>query len=292
MEKGIIELLKISSQYLSEHGVESPRLDAEVLLADVLNTDRIGLYVNYDRPVSKEELSRYRTYIARRAQRIPVAYITGRKEFMSVDFCVEDGVLIPRPDTEVLIDETVKFLNSRSLRAPKVLDLCTGTGAIACSLAREFSEATVVATDISEKAIAVARRNVENLGLSRNMTVIQGDLYDALTGMDDVRFDVIVSNPPYIPSCRIDALEPEVARYEPRLALDGGEDGMDLIIPILDRAHVFAPEGFVCIEIGDTEQADLTVNAMIERGMRDVRVVKDLAGLDRAVCGVVPQDNF
>ena len=124
--------------------------------------------------------SRYRTYIARRAQRIPVAYITGRKEFMSVDFCVEDGVLIPRPDTEVLIDETVKFLNSRSLRAPKVLDLCTGTGAIACSLAREFSEATVVATDISEKAIAVARRNVENLGLSRNMTVIQGDLYLSL----------------------------------------------------------------------------------------------------------------
>lgn len=286
MEKGVIELLKISSQYLTEHGVESPRLDAEVLLADVLKTDRIGLYVNYDRPISKDELSRYRMYIARRAQRIPVAYITGKKEFMSLDFCVEDGVLIPRPDTEVLIDETVKFLNSRPIKAPKILDLCTGTGAIACSLAKEFVDAVVVATDISERAISVACRNVEKLGLSHNVTVVQGNLYDALMGMDGVRFDVIVSNPPYIPSCRIDALEPEVARYEPRLALDGGEDGMDVIIPILNRAHVFAPDGFVCIEIGDAEQADLTANAMTERGMRDVRVVKDLAGLDRAVCGI------
>jgi len=287
MEKGLIELLKLSSQYLSQHGVPNSRLDAEVLLADILNTDRIGLYVNYDRPISSAEISRYRIAVAKRAIRIPVAYITGKKEFMSMDFHVEDGVLIPRPDTEVLVDTVVQYLITNKIQTPRILDLCTGTGAIACSLAKAFGKSKVVATDISDKAINVACKNVEKLDLSHQVTVIKGDLYDAVMRLEDKQFDVIVSNPPYIPTNQIKDLEPEVSKYEPKLALDGGEDGMKVITRILDQVHDYVTNGFVCLEVGDTLQANLVASKMKEYGLTNINIVKDFAGLDRAVSGVI-----
>ena len=279
-----VELLKISAEYLASMGVDNARLDAEVLLADILGVDRIKLYVDYDRTLLNDELIAYRHAIAKRAKRMPLAYITGHKEFMSLNLFVKEGVLIPRPDTETLIEIVEEYITRRQLNEPEILDLCTGSGAVACALASIFPKASIKAVDISTVACEVAEKNAFNLGFKERIEILQGDLYKALK--EERKFDVIVTNPPYIPSSALDELQPEVSNYEPRLALDGGTTGMDLIETIISESvRYLKPSGMLALEIGDAMQARATCELLKGINMVNVSTTKDLSGLDRVVSG-------
>ena len=198
------KILNWTKQYFEEKGVDSPRLDAEVLLSHILKCDRIHLYVNFDRPLVGEELSSFRQMVKARAQRMPVAYILGEKEFMGHSFRVTPDVLIPRPDTEILVEEAIRLLSQKD-RA-RIVDIGTGSGAILLSVLKGTEGSTGVAVDLSPKALAVAKSNGERLGLAERADFRLGDLYAPVDGL----FDAILSNPPYIPVRDMEGLAPEV----------------------------------------------------------------------------------
>lgn len=285
----LIDILRRSTAFLAKNGVESARLDAEVLLADVLELDRIQLYVQYDRPLIHDELERYRDALKRRARRMPVAYVTGRKEFMSLDFAVDRRVLIPRPDTEVLVEAVCSRLAARGIDDPIVVDIGTGSGAIACAISREVPGARVLATDISNDALQVAASNVESLGLTGRVLLAQGDLFEPTISTLFEHMDVLVSNPPYVPSGDLPSLAPDISRYEPSLALDGGPDGLDFYRRIVDGLSCrLTGRGFVALEVGDGQAA--SVSEMLKRaGLTDVEATPDYSGAVRAVVGSAPK---
>ena len=240
----IKELLKVTTDYLKKKEIESPRLTAEVLLAHLLNVDRVNLYLNLDQPLSEKEISGYRSLIKRRLQRDPLQYITGIQEFWSLDFMVNPEVLIPRPETELLVEltiERVKVVSGSKNNPLKILDLGTGCGVLAVCLAKEIQQAQVWATDISAGALKMARLNAEKHGVLERIEFRQGDLWDPLN--QGITFDVIVSNPPYIASEEYNDLPPEVRDYEPRLALDGLENGMSYIERIINGGPPFMNPG-------------------------------------------------
>ncbi len=231
-------VLEWTARDLNQRGVDSARLDAEVLLAHVLGTDRLGLFLDLDRPLDERERAAYRELITRRRKREPVAYVTGTKEFWSLPFSVNPATLIPRPDTEILVEEALELLpgDGEGLR---VVDVGCGSGCIGLALATERPALNVVAVDVDPHAAATTALNAAALGIADRVTVLRGDLLACLSGP----IDLIVTNLPYIPSAELDALEPEVARWEPRLALDGGEDGLDLFRRLLadsPRVHKIA----------------------------------------------------
>lgn len=247
----IRDLLKVSSDYLKEKGIENPRLTAEVLLAHQLCVERVGLYLNFDQPLSETELSRFRSLIKRRISHEPLQYITGTQEFWSLGFAVDRSVLIPRPDTEIIMEQAVLLAKDvREEDQPiKILDLGTGCGAIAIALAKEIPHAEVWATDISGEAIGVARRNAATHGVFDSVLFRQGDLWEALTEGTD-RFNLIVSNPPYVAAEEYADLPPEVRDYEPRQALEAGEGGMYYLEKIIKGAHDFLnPGGWIILEM-------------------------------------------
>lgn len=277
----VLDLLNKSASYLAARGSSSPRLDAEVLLADILGCTRIQLYVGFDRGLDEKAVDLYRQAIVRRGKREPVAYITGRKEFMGRDLSVSREVLVPRPETELMAEAAVEA--AKGLRKPLIAELCCGTGAAGIHLAISVPEARVVLTDISEGALEVAKGNVAQYGLSERVGLYQGDLFDALPEDLSGKFDVIMANPPYIMSSEIEGLEPEVSVHEPRLALDGGPDGLDFYRKISARASLWIkPGGTLVMEIG-SRQAEAVTSMLSAAGFRDVSVMKDLAGLDRVV---------
>jgi release factor glutamine methyltransferase len=264
-----------TTEHFTKQDVDAPRLTAEILLAHSLQLDRVKLYTDLDRPLSKEELAAYRALIQRRMTGEPTQYLVGFKEFYGRRFLVDSRVLIPRPETELLVEGVLKLLPKDEPR--RVLDLCTGSGCIAVTLACERPLASVWATDISKDAAAVARDNAERLGAGGRVTVLEGDLWQA-TG--DARFDAIVSNPPYVKSGELRTLQREVQR-EPQGALDGGADGLDIVRRIADGAHThLKPGGALALEIGDG-QGNAVNDILTRAGYRDVRVEKDLARLDR-----------
>ncbi len=270
----LVEILKWTADYFSTQGIDSGRLDAELLLCDLLGLDRVGLYLNYDRPLSTDELSLYRQRVKRRARREPVQYILGHTEFWSLDFKVNPSVLIPRADTEVLVEQALEIAACPG----RIVDLGTGSGAIAVALALECPSAQVVAVDISPAALEVARANAEALAPGR-IGFVQGDLLDGCEGS----FDLIVSNPPYVTEGEMEELMPEVGRFEPRGALVAGIDGLD----IYRRLALEAPPrlnsgGWLIVEVGATQAAQ--VGALFsEAGLVDVRLRKDYAGIERVV---------
>lgn len=239
------DLLRVSADYLRKKGIENPRLNAEVLLAHQLRLERIRLYLNFDRPLNNREVSGFRSLIRRRIESEPLQYITGTQEFWSLGFSVDPSVLIPRPETEIAVEQVVKLAKGTEREGTnylKILDLGTGCGAISVALATELPEAVIWATDISEAALSVARRNAVTHQVLERIRFLEGDLWEPLSN-EDVPFDMVVSNPPYVTSGEFHALAPEVRDHEPRLALDGGQDGMYYLKKIVRGAHDYIRSG-------------------------------------------------
>ncbi len=270
-------LLQWSEGFFREKGIETPRLDAEVLLSHVLEKPRIYLYVHYDQPLDPGELAAYRGFVRRRAAREPVAYLLGERAFMGLTFAVSPAVLVPQPDTETLVSEAEKRLRGKS--GARIADVGTGSGAIALSLLHALSDLTAAAVDVSSAALKVARENAVRLALMDRVAFYEGDLLTPLLGQT---FDAILSNPPYIPRNDIAALSPEV-QAEPHLALDGGADGLDFYRRLTREAAAFLrPGGFLAVEAGQGEAAAISDMARAN-GWAEVEIVQDLAGIDRVV---------
>ena len=256
-------------------GIEEAALDARLLLEYVCGTDRNALLVHGDRPVADEEQSRYEEFIDRREKHIPLQHITGEQEFMGLPFMVNENVLIPRQDTEILTEEALRELCD----GMAVLDMCTGSGCILLSLLNYTNDCRGVGVDISEKALEVAKENNRRLG--KNAEFLQSNLFEKV----EEKFDIIVSNPPYIPSDVIPTLMEEVKTYEPLSALDGKEDGLYFYREIVKQAGEYLNRGGkLFFEIG-CEQAEDVSKLLVDAGYKEVQVVKDLAGLDRVVWG-------
>ncbi len=268
-----LELARVAAQYLARHGIESARLDAELLLAFALGVERIALYTSFDLPVEEPEQSRYRELVRRRARdRVPLAYLTGVREFWSRPFRVTADVLIPRPETEVLVEAAL------ALPSSSALEIGVGTGAIAATLALERGELRIVASDRSPAALSVAAGNLGTLGCAERVRLVCCDGCDAIAG----RFDLVIANPPYVPSGELADLAPEL-RHEPRGALDGGADGLDLIRRLVrDAPSRLAPGGSLALEFGEG-QAHAVSELARGAGARHVELHKDLAGRPRAL---------
>jgi release factor glutamine methyltransferase len=279
-------ILEWTTAFFNRKDVDSPRLSAERLLAHVLGYPRIKLYTDYERPLTDGDLTRYRSLVQRAAEQEPIEYLSGIAHFFNLEFEVTPDVLIPRPDTETLVEHVLQLCrNTGGMEAPRVLDLCTGSGCIAAAIGHHLKNAVVVASDVSEKAVVVARRNIERLGLAGRVTVEQGDLYESLAGKVDAQpFQLIVANPPYIAQSQVAKLDRSVKDYEPLLALDGGADGLDLHRGILAQAaDRLVPGGRVYLEIAyDQGQLALHVTSNYP-DVTDARIIKDLAGNDRVL---------
>ncbi len=266
-------------EYLAHHDDENPKLSAEWLLAAATGLTRIELYMHFDRPLSMEERDVLRETLKRRGAGEPLQYIAGEAAFRHIVVKTSRGVLIPRPETEVLVDVVLEGL--ADVEASRVLEVGCGTGCIACSLAKE-SGAHVVTTDVSPEAVACARRNVAALGLDELVEVVECDCVDGVRGS----FDCLVSNPPYIPTAELAELPHEVTGFEPSLALDGGPDGLVFFDRLVDEALPLVREGgFFACELHET-CLDEAARRLREAGCVDVKVTKDLVGRDRIVSGV------
>jgi release factor glutamine methyltransferase len=276
----IARLLTWMQSYFAEKGIGSPRLDAELLLSHVLGTDRIYLYTHYDQPLTAAEREALRELVRRRGRFEPVAYLRGSREFFGRSFKVTPAVLIPRPETEHVVEAALNWARERALAAPTILDVGTGSGALALTLAAEFPEARVTAIDISPEALAVARDNAHALGVAERVTFLEGDLYAPLPA--DATFDLIVSNPPYVASAIAATLQPDVRDFEPGLALFAGPEGMDVLRRLVAGVdgRLRRPGLFAC-ELGE-EQGERVAAALREAlPAAAVEVLPDLAGLSR-----------
>jgi release factor glutamine methyltransferase len=279
----IRRILQWAEGYLKDRGIESPRSAAELLLAHALGTDRLHLYMHHDKPLEKTELAVFKEFIRRRIRREPVAYIVGRKGFWSLDLNVTPAVLIPRPETECLVEAALAFLAGRApVPAARILDLGTGSGAIVLALASDLPLPHFFASDVSSEAVAVARRNAAAAGLSDRVRYFVGDWLSAVR--PDAVFDLIVSNPPYVPRKELWGLQPEIVGYEPRLALDGDEDGLRSYRAIIPAAHFhLKPGGALMLEIG-SGQREAVRRLAGQAGAYDAyRCHRDYGGHDRVV---------
>jgi release factor glutamine methyltransferase len=269
-----------TTQRFTEAGIGAARLEAQILLAHVLGCSRVELYTGFDKPLGEDELARYRGLIKRRLAGESVSYLVGETEFWGLPFTVDASVLVPRPDTETLI-EVVRTARPERAAPCRILDLCTGSGVIAVSLAREYPAATVIATEISAAAAAIARANATRNAVADRVEIRQGDLFAPVAGE---RFEVIAANPPYIASAIVPTLGAEVLR-EPRIALDGGPDGLGFYDRICAgaRAHL-APGGVLVVEHG-YDQADAVRARFAAAGLSDISLVHDLGKQPRVTWG-------
>ncbi len=273
----ILKVLTWTRGYLAEKGVENSRLEAEWLLCEALGLDRVGLYVNFDKPLSDAELSACRSLVARRARREPLQYILGSQDFYGLEFEVIPGVLIPRHDTETLVEEAVK----RCPAGATILDIGVGSGCIAVALAKSRPDAQIHGVDLSPKALELAQRNADRHGVT--VTLSQGSLFEPFAGR---KFDLIVSNPPYIPTADLAGLQPEVRDYEPREALDGGADGLDYYRRIIPAAVDFlVQDGWLLLEIGIGEAPEVSAIFTNTGMFQELFSACDAGGVERVVGG-------
>ncbi len=271
-------IIQWTTEHFQKKGLDNPRLEAEVLLAYLLGMDRMGLYLNYDRPLKEEERTAYREMIQRRTAKEPLAYIVGTKEFWSLSFAVSPECLIPRPETEHLVEEAVRI--GKGLKPPlRVLEIGQGCGAVAIALATELGEAVLVATDISAGACSLAQANAERHGVGGRIKFVLGDLFPR----GEEPFGLICSNPPYIPTAEVLALASEVRDYEPLTALDGGEDGLRFFHRIAQGASAFlVAGGWLLLEMGQG-QAPQVATILQEQGFQQIDLIPDLAGVKRVI---------
>ena len=280
------ELYEEGRRILEQAGLPDAALDARFLLEEVCGTNLQTLLVFPEKKVTEEEVNQYRAFVQRRKDREPTAMILGEWDFMGLTFRLNKSTLIPEQDTEVLVETALEELKRRGLgEAPlRILDLCTGSGCILLSLLHELRNAGGLGTDLSEEALEAARENAVRLGLQERAAFRQGDLWEPV---GDERFDLIVSNPPYVPTDVIPTLEPEVRCGEPYAALDGGEDGLVFYRRILkEAAGHLKPSGIIIVESGFDEAAQISA-LMQDQKLRGIRTVKDYGGLDRVVLGAV-----
>lgn len=296
--------------YLESKHDANPRLSAEWLMSEATGLSRIELYANYEKPLSMDERDVLRGYVARRAAGEPLQLISGTAPFRYLTLKVAPGVLIPRPETEVLVSEALAELHlpriadhvqvgeegeeiiSAQLPSLRVLDVCTGSGCIACAIASEYPAAKVLALDIADEALRLAKENVEILELEDRVEVRKSNLLQSLSEEEQGSFDLLISNPPYIPTAVLQGLDREVTDFEPRLALDGGEDGLDLVrILIKESLNVLKPNGVLALELfeGHLDEAALLAN---EAGFMEVRIVRDLANRPRVLIAHAPDKDF
>lgn len=277
-------LVKWATDDFQARGIESPRLDAELIVAHALAITRTQVIIDAQRPLADVELAKLRALVKRRRAREPMAYLLGQREFYGRVFKVDKRVLVPRPDTETLVDVALERTRACSM-SMRLLDLCTGSGCVAITLARERPTSRVTATDVSADALAVARANAQRLG-AYNVAFVEGDLYAPVAG---ARFDVITANAPYIATSEIATLMPDVRDFEPRLALDGGADGLDLVRRIVADAHgVLVPGGVLALEVGAGE-APAVAALLSEHGFASVDVRRDYGKIERVVSGARPR---
>lgn len=274
-------LIAWTTDFLKRKGAESPRLDAEVLLAHVLDWKRVQLYTRFEEEIGDADRARFRDLVKKRSEGCPVAYLVGRKEFFSMPLAVTPAVLIPRPDTEFVV---VEFLAAfKGVENPKVVDVGTGSGCLALACAQAHKTARVIAIDLSPEALDVARRNAGSLGLSDRVEFRQGNLLDPVAA-EEGPFDAIVSNPPYIKTEVVATLEPGVRDYEPHLALDGGPDGLRVVAPLIEGAVPrLRPGGMIFLEIGSDQEADVRALLEAQPGLAVAPTVRDHANHPRVL---------
>ena len=271
----VLEAIQRSAEFLAKKGVDSPRLQAELLLAHLLKMPRMKLYLSFERGLAAGEVDALRELVKRRGQREPLQHIVGSTCFCGLEIAVGPQVLVPRPETELLAERGWRFLNevaARGGRSPSALDFGTGSGCLAIALASKCATAEVCAVDVSAEALELARENAERLGVAERIRFVQGDGFGALAAAE--RFDLVISNPPYIPSAEIGTLQPEVRDYDPRGALDGGADGLDYGRRLAaESASFLKPGGRLMLEFGDGQaealraifqQQKWIVEAMVE----------------------------
>ena len=284
----IIKLLKWTTSYFESHDIDSPRIEGEILLAHALKLKRIDLYLQYDRPLSSNELSRFKDFIKRRANREPVAYIVGSKEFWSMDFLVTKDVLIPRPETEFLVETAANLLLQDSASSPilapkRILELGTGSGAVVLALASMRPRHLFFASDRKTSALKLAKQNTRHHGLNGKIGFVCANWFGPFKDKKPL-FDMIVSNPPYIPSRVIGRLQPEIVKYEPISAIDGGEDGLSCLRHIINSAHFYLQQkGYLLLELGHDQKND--VQKIIDQCAKyeNVLFTKDYSEYDRVV---------
>jgi len=280
----IQKLLNWVSQFLTDKGIDSPRLSAELLLSDVLGLKRIELYTQYNNPVEKPELEKLRELVKRAGQHEPIAYLVGKTEFYSMEINVTPDCMIPRPETELLVQRAIEFLRTRN--GPQyVCDLCTGSGCIAAVIAKNNINTKIIATDICDAALTVAASNVEKHQLRDKITLLSGDLFDPIIPQLDVgKFDLIVCNPPYVSSGEYEKLDTNVRDYEPRLALFAGDDGMDIYCRIIEKVDSFLkPDAALILEIGYSQGP--AIKELLEQAgiFSELNIEKDFHDNDRIV---------
>lgn len=276
----IVELLQWITDDFKKRDIDTPRLDAELILSHALGLDRVGLYINFDRPLTKEELERVRELVKRRRKREPISYITGKKEFYGLELIIRPGVLIPRPETELLVEAVLKYSRSGA----KILEIGSGSGAISVALGINLKEVQITTIDKSRVAFEVTKENIAKYKLEDKVKVYNMSMEEFFK-TKKTEFDIVVSNPPYIPTKEIDTLAPEIRLYEPREAIDGGEDGLFFIKKLLEGVgSVLKKGGHLIIEFGDGELEGVKL-LFKKNNFEIIEVVKDLAKLDRVIVG-------
>ncbi len=280
----IQKLLNWVTEYLTGKGVDSPRLSAELLLSHVTGLKRIELYTQFNQLVEKQQLDQLHSLVERAGKHEPVAYLVGRTEFYSIELNVTQDCMIPRPETELLVQRAIEFLRTRD-GVQHVCDLCTGSGCIAVAIAKNFSNARIIATDICDAALSVAAGNVEKYRLKDRITLLAGDLFEPVIPQLDVgKFDLIVSNPPYVSGNEYEKLEKNVKDYEPRLALFAGIDGLDVYRRIIEKAGDYLkPGAALMLEIGYAQGP--AIKELLEQTVifADIKIEKDFHNNDRIV---------
>ena len=278
-----LDLVKWTTTYFGNHQIESARSEAEILLAHALGMRRIDLYLNHDQPLNEDERKRFKSFIKRRVGGEPVAYITGIREFWSLTLTVDPSVLIPRPETECLVEAVLPYLNDPARSPKRVLEMGTGSGAIVIALAHEHPEHRYVAMDRSAAALSIARQNARRHEVDHCIDWFCGNWESALLP-GRARFNLIVANPPYIRSKDIQDLQPEIRNHEPEMALDGSTDGLTCIRRIIESAHRYlSAGGLAALELGDDQGPDAQAIVWHTGRYGPPRIIKDYGGRDRVV---------
>jgi release factor glutamine methyltransferase len=280
----VAEAINKAANLLSTAGITNARLDVEVLLSHIIEKDRVWLITHRDAVIDADDERNFADAIERRARREPLQHIIGNQEFWGLEFKVSADVLIPRPESEFIVEAALAIVQDRN--APvRIIDLCTGSGCLAVSLAKELPAARVIATDASEKALAVARENTRDHGVSERIRFLLGDLFEPLEELDiRGRIDIIVSNPPYIQECDLAALQPEVRDYEPEIALVAGPKGTEVAVRVISDAPPYLKQnGALIMEMGLGQSGQLVRAVQATNAYGKPDIVKDLAGIGRVI---------